>query len=242
MTRNRPVPSAKDVLPKGLLAKLQRHCSGLIYIPAPQTRAEMNMARVRSLHSRGHEPAMIAQMVGLSARRIRDIIRLLEDGGKIGSRLEHKIYESVPREVVELVQRHACGLIYVPPKATQADRRRARVKRMLDKDLSVSEIAKGTGVSERRVWQIKESELEAPRSRVIKNETRKRSVQDPFAIEHNHDVEEHSAPRVCPACRSVLRPDEQECEMCQRMNAGSRKDSDEIVISRIPFAVLDRNF
>ena len=91
-----------------------------------------------------------------------------------------------------------------------------------------------------RVWQIKESELGAARARVTKNKTRRSFPQDPFAVEHNQ--KEHTPPRVCPACRSVLGPDEQDCEICQWTNAKSNKDGNDIVISRIPFAVIDRNF
>ena len=236
------VPNAKDVLPKALLSTLQRYCSGMIYIPEPQTQAHMRRARVHVLHNRGYEPAVISGIVGLSAGRVRDIIRQLKNGSKSGSHPEYKIYESVPREIVETVQRHACGLMYVPPKASQAGRRRNRVIRLLNRDISVSEIAKRTGLSERRVWQIKKAELETARSKHTSSKTQRRCIQDPFVIDQDCKVEDHIEPRVCPACRAVLRPDEQECEMCQWMKEKSEKDSDEIVLSDFPFAVIERNF
>lgn len=161
-------PNAKDVLPKAVLSKLQRHCSGVIYIPAPQTQAEINMARVRSLQIHGHPVPRIAQIVGLSTKSVRNIIKHLENRNITGSSPQYKIYETVPQEVVELVQRHASGLIYVPPKMSQADRRRARVKRMINKGFCVVEIAKRTGLAERRVWQIRKAESADTQSRLMR--------------------------------------------------------------------------
>ena len=110
-----------------LLSRLQRHCSGSMYIPTPQTKAEINMARVCSLQIHGHLVPQIAQIVGLS---VRNIIKHLENHGITGSNSDDKIYETVLRDVVELVQRSAFGLIYVQPKMSQANHRHTHVKRM----------------------------------------------------------------------------------------------------------------
>ena len=242
----KPVTNARDVLPKGLLTKLQRRCSGLVYIPAPQTTAQINMARVRSLHIRGHEPARIAGIVGLSTRHVCDIIKRFEDGGKIASRQDYEVYESVPRELVELVKKHASGLVYVPPKTSQADRRRARVKRMLDKDLRVSEIAKRTGISERRVWQIKKADLEAAKSGStagkIHVKANKEKPHDPFAVGPATEPG-YVPPKLCSICGARAGSGEEDCDVCNyQAKARRNADGGDIVISRIPFAVIDRQF
>ena len=239
-------PNAKDVLPKAVSSKLQRHCSGVMYIPAPQTQAEINMARVRSLQIHGHLVPQIAQIVGLSTKSVRNIIKPLDNRNITGSHSDYKIYETVPPEIVELVQRHASGLIYVPPKMSQADRRRTRVKRMIDKGFCVGEIAKRTGLMERRVWQIKKAESADTQSRLTENKTRcktnKCSAQDPFDLDHN--VEEHIQPRVCPTCGSVLVPNENDGDICLWLQSDikSKKINNEIEISSVPFAVIDRQF
>ncbi|MHB9037303.1 MAG: hypothetical protein ACYC64_11610 [Armatimonadota bacterium] len=235
--------NAKDVLPKGLLSKLQRYCSGMIYIPAPQTKAQMRLTRVRILHNRGNEPAVISGIVGLSVGRVRDIIRQLKNGRISGSQSEYKIYESVPREIVETVQRYAFGHMYVPPKATQADRRRSRVKKLLNKNIAVGEIAQRTGLSERRIWQIKKAELEAARYKHTSSNTQRRNVRDPLAVDPDFKIEDYDEPRLCPTCRAVLGPDEQECEVCKWLSEKAEaENSDEIVLSHFPFSVIERNF
>lgn len=243
---NNPVPNAKDVLPRGLISKLQQHCSGLVYIPAPQTQAQMNMARVRSLHIRGHEPARIAQLVGLSTKHVRDIIRRFEDGDSLGARDEYKVYATVPHEIVELVQRYACGLIYVPPKVSQAARRRSIVQRLLRKGIPVSEIAKRSGLSERRVWQIRKDQLQAAQSEPAASKSRikanKEKPQDPFALGDTAEPG-YSPPRFCSTCGTPVSPGERDCDICRYKAETKRNaDSDVIVISSFPFAIIDRKF
>lgn len=238
--------NAKNVLPRGLLSRLQRHASGLVYIPATETQAQMNIARVRSLNIRGHEPAQIAQMVGLSTKHVRDIIRRLEDGESLGARDEYKVYETVPHEIVELVQRYASGLIYVPPKVSQAARRLSIVQRLLRKGIPVSGIAQRAGVSERRVWQIRKEQLEAAQSEPSASKPRAKTCehipQDPFALGDTAEPG-YTPPRFCSTCGTPVRPSEQDCDIC-RYKAESKRnaDSDVIVVSSFPFAIIDRKF
>lgn len=247
MMPNKPVPNAKDLLPRGLLSRLRRHASGLIYIPAPQTQTQMNIARVRSLNIRGHEPARIAQLVGLSTKHVRDIIRRLEDGDSHGARDEYKVYETVPHEIVELVQRYASGPIYVPPKVSQAARRRSIVQRLLRKGVPVSEIAQRTGVSERRVWQIRKEQLEAaqsePSASKPRAKTREHIPQDPFALGDTAEPGYNTPPRLCSTCGTPVSPGERDCDICRYKAETKRNaDSDVIVISSFPSAIIDRKF
>ncbi len=243
---NKPVPSAKDVLPRGVLSKLQSHCSGLVYIPPPQTRAQMNAARVRSLLTRGYEPTGIAQSVGLSTRHVRRILEQHEPGSTAESPTEYKIYETVPREVVELVQGYVRGPLYVPPKSSQATCRLASIKRLLRRGTPVNEIAKRVGVSERRVWQVKKAE---PQSAQLKPVVIKPPINiakpitlDPFATIHIEDAEE-TPPVLCRSCGSPMDQDGSICMVCElHAKRRARKDDDIIVVSNFPHAFLDREF
>ncbi len=243
---NKPVPSAKDVLPRGVLSKLQSHCSGLVYIPAPQTRAQMNADRVLSLHTRGYEPARIAESVGLATRHVRRILQQSETGSTPDSRTEYKIYETVPHEIVELVQGYVRGPLYVPPKTSQATCRLASIKRLLRKGISVSEIAKRVGVSERRVWQVKKAE---PQSAQLKPVVTKPPINiakpitlDPFATIHIEDAEE-IPPVLCRSCGSPMDQGGSICMVCElHAKRRARKDNDIIVVSNFPHAFLDREF
>lgn len=218
----------------------------MVYIPATETQAQMNIARVRSLNIRGHEPAQIAQMVGLSTKHVRDIIRRLEDGESLGARDEYKVYETVPHEIVELVQRYASGLIYVPPKVSQAARRLSIVQRLLRKGIPVSGIAQRAGVSERRVWQIRKEQLEAAQSEPSASKPRAKTCehipQDPFALGDTAEPG-YAPPRFCSTRGIPVRPSEQDCDIC-RYKAESKRnaDSDVIVVSSFPFAIIDRKF
>ena len=246
MTSNKSVPNAKDVLPKGLLSKLQRHCSGLVYIPAPQTQAQMNRARVRSLQIRGHDPAGIAEITGLSAKHVRDIIKRFEDGDLPVGRADYKVYETVPHEIVELVGRHVCGPIYVSPKTSHAARRRAVVQRLLQKGIPVSEVAKRAGISERRVWQIKKAESEPAQPGVAVNKSqvkaKKEKPRDRF--EAGAVVEPgYVRPRLCTTCGTPINPSERDCDVCRHKAVAKRNtDGSDIVVSSFPFAILDRKF
>jgi transposase len=233
------VPNAKDVLPKAVLARLQRYCSGTIYIPAPETRAGRNRRRVMYLHSRGHKPDEIARIVGLSSGHVRSIIRQIRDGGVPCNEAPCRVYQIVPQEIVELVQRHISGPIYVPAKVTQAMRRRAIVRTLLGKGLAVKQIAQRCALSERRVWQIQKADLAASACRGRRGN---HDRQDPFELDHP-TAPSHTPPSVCSVCRSPVGPGVTVCEICHyRAETQREKDTGEIIIRRIPIASIDREF
>lgn len=230
---NQGVPNAADVLPKSLLTKLQQHCLGLIYIPAPQTKARMNISRVWSLHNGIRKPSEIAEAVGISAQHVRDIIIELESGNS-NSR-KYKVYEIVPQEIVEAVQKHVNGLVYVPGRVSKADRRRSTVRRLLWKGLPVSEVAKRSGLSERRVRQIRQAEPDLGIKPAKK-------PQDRFGVDAVVDPD-YTPPKRCCVCGMPVDPDEDECEVCKyKAETICDADSDVITIHDVPFAIIDRRF
>jgi Mor family transcriptional regulator len=59
----------------------------------------------------------------------------------------------LPAEVLSLVQKHYDGLLYIPVPSCNR-RRDEQICEMHSRGHSVEEIAKTTGLSRRRVWQI----------------------------------------------------------------------------------------
>ena len=65
--------NGRDVLPSELLALVQRHYNGLLWIPPPEgalTRHE----QIRQMHACGIPNAEIAERAGLGERRVRQIL------------------------------------------------------------------------------------------------------------------------------------------------------------------------
>ena len=65
--------NGRDVLPSEVLAIVQRHYNGLLWIPPPEgalTRHE----QIRRMHASGIPTVEIAERVGLSKRRVRQIL------------------------------------------------------------------------------------------------------------------------------------------------------------------------
>ncbi|MHB1458431.1 MAG: hypothetical protein ACYC0V_16105 [Armatimonadota bacterium] len=242
MSRNDKIQNVEDILPKELLRKLQLHCSGLVYIPKRGTGAQSNRDRIRLLHDQGISPTEIACRTTLSVQHVRKVIRQLSDGSLPEQVVRHKIYESVPEDIVEMVQRYVEGPVYVPASDSPMDRRHARVKKLLSEGYTTVEVAKRTRISERRVWQLKVEYAEeiAHRKDPVKKQTPIGStiptpttkITDPTEV----------LPRVCRLCGNVLAPDEGLCVICGRQTTKEEGDPDIIVVSRLPFAVIDREF
>jgi DNA-binding NarL/FixJ family response regulator len=73
---SRRYANAQDVLPAKLVARVQRHYSGLLWVPAPPPEeiVERN-EQIQRMHLDGVSVTEIAQQVGLSERRVWQIIR-----------------------------------------------------------------------------------------------------------------------------------------------------------------------
>jgi len=73
--------NAKQVLPPGLLAEVQRHFNGHLWVPAAEPQADRTRQRVVQLHQAGIGTSEIAEMVALSQRRVQQIIRAAKSAG-----------------------------------------------------------------------------------------------------------------------------------------------------------------
>lgn len=67
--------NATQVLPPGLLAEVQRHFNGHLWVPASEPQAMRMRQRVVQLHQAGIATREIAEMVQVSQRRVQQIIR-----------------------------------------------------------------------------------------------------------------------------------------------------------------------
>ena len=67
--------NAKKVLPPGLLAEVQRHFNGHLWVPAAEPQADRTRLRVVQLHQAGIGTSEIAELVQLSQRRVQQIVR-----------------------------------------------------------------------------------------------------------------------------------------------------------------------
>lgn len=73
--------NATQVLPPGLLAEVQRHFNGHLWVPAAEPQAVRTRQRVEQLHQAGVGTREIAEMVQLSQRRVQQIVRQATNTG-----------------------------------------------------------------------------------------------------------------------------------------------------------------
>jgi DNA invertase Pin-like site-specific DNA recombinase len=66
--------NAQNVLPSRLLARVQRYCSGLVYVPVPESNQDRD-EKIRELYQQGQSVEEIATTVGLSKRRVWQILK-----------------------------------------------------------------------------------------------------------------------------------------------------------------------
>jgi DNA-binding NarL/FixJ family response regulator len=66
--------NARDVLPPKLLELVQRYHNGLLWIP-PSEGALTRHEQIHQMHASGLPNAEIAERVGLSKRRVRQILK-----------------------------------------------------------------------------------------------------------------------------------------------------------------------
>jgi len=65
--------NARNVLPEELLRELRRYHSGALYVPAEDSKFE-RLALVISMYERGAARKEISHLVGISVRRVSQII------------------------------------------------------------------------------------------------------------------------------------------------------------------------
>lgn len=66
--------NAEKVLPRELLREIQKHCNGLLWIPAPGSFYKERRQLVIALKSQGIETDEIASLAGITRRRVNQIL------------------------------------------------------------------------------------------------------------------------------------------------------------------------
>ncbi len=66
--------NGRQVLPPGVLAEVQKHASGLIWIPSPKTFYHERRQLILTLREQGVPTKEIARLAGLSVRRVNQVV------------------------------------------------------------------------------------------------------------------------------------------------------------------------
>jgi hypothetical protein len=69
-----PYQNARSVLPPELLAEIQKHCSGLLWIPPTGQFFRDRRRLVQALKEQGVPTREIARLAGISHRRVNQIL------------------------------------------------------------------------------------------------------------------------------------------------------------------------
>ena len=230
-----PVQDARRVLPKGLLAKLRKHCTGLVYVPVPP-RDSVRHEMVLRLRASGMSVRSIAQSTGLSTKSVR---RIIEGTDSVPStRPTSRFLRLVPPDLVPQIQRHVVGRLYIPPRQTKKTGRTRRVGRLLDEGLSVAEIAGRVKLSERQVYRLKKAWSENAWRREMGQTGQQSRRENP---ENDELPGPRAAVKLCRGCgRPIVGRGATHCELCRTIEGGS--DGEVIALTKMPFATFDPKF
>lgn len=66
--------NGREVLPPDVLAEVQKHASGLIWIPSPKTFYQERRQLILTLREQGVPTKEIARLAGLSVRRVNQVV------------------------------------------------------------------------------------------------------------------------------------------------------------------------
>jgi len=66
--------NGRETLPPELLSEVQKHCTGLVWIPSPNTFKHERYKLILSLREEGVPTREIAQLAGISVRRVNQIL------------------------------------------------------------------------------------------------------------------------------------------------------------------------
>ena len=226
------ITDAREVLPKDLLAKLQRHCSGVVYIPA-QRKENDRRERVLRLHQSGVSPKLISQYTGYSTRWVRHIVA--GNDSDRSSRQPSKLHQLVPPDLIGQVQQHVVGRLYVPPRRSKRTSSAKRIEKLFNKGLSVAEISLRMKLSKRQVYRLKKDWSKDSWRREMGNATGPNQHQNSESVE---PLISRSGLKKCPGCgRHVVQRGATYCDICKYIK-GDDVDGNVIVIDRIPFATF----
>ena len=70
---NRSYLNGREVLPPDVLAEVQKHASGLIWIPSPKTFFRERRQLILTLREQGVPTREIARLAGISVRRVNQV-------------------------------------------------------------------------------------------------------------------------------------------------------------------------
>jgi hypothetical protein len=84
--------NAAQVLPTALLRQVQQYCHGILWVPRPTSKGQMNRLRVLSLKSQGVGTAEIARQLRISDRAVRKILAM--DKERASTVVPDHIYET----------------------------------------------------------------------------------------------------------------------------------------------------
>ena len=230
-----PVQDARRVLPKGLLAKLQRHCTGLVYVPSPP-RGNAHREMVLRLHTSGMSVRNVAQYTRLSVKWVRHIVEGA-DSVPPPKRIS-RFLRLVPPDLVGQVQQYAVGRLYIPTRQTNKTGRTKRIEQLLDQGLSVAEVAVRIKLSQRQVYRLKKVWSENAWRREMGKQGQKSQHEDSMRDER---FESRAAAKLCRGCgRPIVGRSKNYCDLCRTIEGGS--DVEVIVPTSIPLVSFDPRF
>lgn len=226
------IRDAREVLPKDLLVKLQRHCSGVVYVPA-QRKENYRHEMVLRLHRSGVSQKQISRDTGYSARWVRHIVA--GNDSDRSPRLTSKLYRLVPPDLIGQVQQYAVGRLYVPPRRSKKTSRTKRIEKLFDEGLPAAEIALRMKLSKRQVYRLKKDWSSNSWRREMDNAPGQ--SQQPNSAS-DEPFKSRTALKKCPGCgRYVVERGATYCDICKYIK-GDDVDGNVIVIDRIPFAAF----
>ena len=230
-----PVQDARRVLPKGLLAKLQRHCTGLVYVPSPP-RGSAHREMVLRLHTSGMSVRNVAQYTRLSAKWVRHIV---EGADSVPSpKRTSRFLQLVPPDLVGQVQQYAVGRLYIPTRQTKKTGRTKRIEHLLDQGLSVAEVAVRVKLYHRQVYRLKKAWSDNAWRREMGKQGQQSQHDNPMCDE---PFESRAAAKLCRGCgRPVVGRSKNYCDLCRTIEGGS--DVEVIAPTSIPLVSFDPRF
>lgn len=210
------VHDARSVLPKALLTKLQRHCTGLVYVPSP-ARGDTRRGMVLRLSASGSSVESIARLTCLSAKWVRHIV---EDADSVVSpRRPSRFLRLVPPDLVQQVQQYAVGRLYIPTRRRKKTGRAKRVEQLLDQGLSVPEIAVRVKLSQRQVYRLKKAWSANACLREMGTQGEKSRHKQPMRTQ---PIESRRAMKLCRGCgRPMPVRSKTHCDLCSRIEGVS---------------------
>lgn len=217
------------------MAKLQRHCTGLVYVPSPP-RGNAHREMVLRLHASGMSVRNVAQYARLSAKWVRHIVEGADSSPS--PKRTSRFLQLVPPALVGQVQQYAVGRLYIPTRQTKKTGRTKRIEQLLNQGFSVAEVADRVKLSQRQVYRLKKVWSDNAWRREMGKQGRKSQHANPMRDE---PFESCAAAKLCRGCgRPIVGRSKNYCGLCRTIEGGS--DVEVIVPTSIPLVSFDPRF